>query len=144
MKIYTVLCTRDKKFPKITHDLLKYFLSCKIDVTIIPGASSIFLAYSSFVKSLENEPNNSAIIFCHDDIMIHDSPEDFTKKLTTALGEDNAGFVGVAGTTYLSENATWWDWDLHQMGKHRGRVRHFTESGKPYVTSTSISRNNSL
>jgi len=44
------------------------------------------------------------------------------------------GFVGPAGTTYLSPNAVWWDQDVWKAGLHRGKVSHLDDQGKEYLT----------
>ena len=61
---------------------------------------------------------------CHDDIEILTDPELFIRIIVKSLLDKKTGFVGVAGTTHLSEDAVWWNHRLWQQGKHRGFVYH--------------------
>ena len=63
-------------------------------------------------------------IFCHDDIELREDPVQFVDKLNRILSLPETGFVGPAGTTYLSQNAVWWDQEQWRAGRHRGKVWH--------------------
>ena len=61
---------------------------------------------------------------CHDDIEILTDPEVFKNIIVNTCLKVDTGFIGVAGTTHLSEDAVWWNHQLWQQGKHRGHVYH--------------------
>lgn len=134
MNIYCVLCTRSTdKMTKTTKKLLEFLASCDIETTIMANAKSIFTAYNKAFTHI-NPEDEDIVIFCHDDIEIRDTPEDFKKALRNTLKDPQVGFVGPAGTTYLSKNAVWWDQDIWKMGLHRGLVKHLNAEGKEYDT----------
>lgn len=122
--IYAVICTRDKnKVTTVTNSLIKYFTEAGIKVVVMAKQKSIFSAYASAVKKIDPEKKD-IIIFCHDDIEIKEEPLDFKKTLVDALSGPGVGFVGPAGTTYLGEDAVWWNHENWKKGLHRGRVFH--------------------
>ena len=84
---------------------------------------SIFDAYKQAFDKVNPNPED-LFIFCHDDIEIHEAPEDFVKKIQEETKDDDVGFIGPAGTTDLGTNAVWWDREKWRAGKHRGRVYH--------------------
>ena len=97
------------------------------------GAKSIFRAYkTAFDKA--NLKDDDICIFCHDDVEIRENPADFVKKLQDLCSLPETGFVGPAGTTYLSENAVWWDQSVWRAGLHRGHVYHLDPNGVEYRT----------
>ena len=51
-------------------------------------------------------------------------PQEFINVLIKGSRKENSGFMGPAGTTYLSENAIWWEHELWQKGLHKGFVLH--------------------
>jgi hypothetical protein len=61
---------------------------------------------------------------CHDDIEILTDPEVFKNIIVNTCLKVDTGFIGVAGTTHLTENAVWWNQDIWRQGKHRGHVYH--------------------
>jgi hypothetical protein len=124
MNIYAIICTRDRNNVSPTTDkLLSFLCSCKIGVYLVSGATSIFEAYHGAFEKI-NPNDEDIIIFCHDDIEIRENPEEFLKKLINPALLPETGFIGPAGTTYLSKNAVWWDQECWKAGKHRGRVIH--------------------
>jgi len=120
MQIYAFICTRDKNFKPTTLKLLKYLDRLQINTKLIIGKSSIFDAYHETFNKLTLNPND-IIIFCHDDIEIISSKLSFLEGLGK-LNLPDTGFVGVAGTTHLSENCVWWDIELRKQQLHRGFV----------------------
>lgn len=134
MSIHAIICTRSAKDVTPTTDrLFKYLVSCGITVYIMSGAKSIFKAYkTAFDKA--NLEDDDICIFCHDDVEIRDTPEEFTKKLEALCSLPETGFVGPAGTTYLSPNAVWWDQEVWRAGLHRGKVSHLDQNQREYVT----------
>jgi len=134
MNIHAIVCTRDRSNVSPTTDkLIKYLVSSHIKPCIMSGASSIFSAYQGAFDHLNPEPED-IIIMCHDDIEIREEPEIFVRKLTDALAIDSIGFVGAAGTTFLSADAIWWNKDCWKMGKHRGKVTHIDNNQQEYLT----------
>lgn len=133
MNIYCVFCTRSsEKISKTTQKLLEFMAKCEIKTLVMAGADSIFSAYEKAFNHVK--PNDEDIfIFCHDDIEIREEPKVFKDKLEKALTGD-AGFIGPAGTTRLSENAVWWDHELWKAGFHRGFVIHLDKQNKEYDT----------
>jgi len=134
MKITAIICTRDSKQVTSTTDkLLKFYVSCGIQVLLVSGAKSLFSAYKgAFEKT--NSSDEDIVIFCHDDIEIRESPEIFKNKLQELLNLEETGFVGPAGTAFLGANAVWWDQDVWVAGKHHGKVTHINPQGREYVT----------
>lgn len=134
MNIYCVLCTRSiDKITKTTKQLLDYLAKCEIETRVMAGSKSIFTAYKKAFDHI-NPNSEDIVIFCHDDIQIKADPEDFKKLLSYSLEDESVGFVGPAGTTYLSNNAVWWDHELWKQGFHRGRVKHLDPQGREYET----------
>lgn len=123
MKIYAFICTRDKNLSETTKKLVSYLSSCNIDTKLLVGAKSIFSGYQKALEQTKPK-DDDIIILCHDDIEILSSKEYFAKALSYRLGDPKTGFVGVAGTTLLSEDAIWWNHTIWSQGKHRGLVFH--------------------
>ena len=134
MTIHAIICTRSADTVSQTTDkLFQFFVSCGIKITVMSGAKSIFKAYTGAFERLN--PNDEDIcIFCHDDIELREDPVQFVDKLNRNLSLPETGFVGPAGTTYLSENAVWWDQEQWRAGRHKGKVWHLNEMGAPYAT----------
>lgn len=135
MNIYAVICTRSRDdISPTTDQLLKYFTSVGIQVMLMCGQSSIFRAYKTAFDKVNPDPDD-LFLFCHDDIEIHEAPEDFIEKIKKETEDDDVAFIGPAGTTYLGPNAVWWDHEKWKEGKHRGRVFHVhPEVKKPVDT----------
>ena len=123
MKIYAFICTRDKNLNETTKKLVSYLSSCNVATKVIVGEKSIFSGYKRAFERAKPE-DNDIIILCHDDIEILSSKEHFAASLSHRLGDNRTGFVGVAGTTHLSNDAIWWNHHLWSQGKHRGLVYH--------------------
>jgi len=134
MTVYATICTRSREDVTPTTDkLLSFLAQCDIKICLISGSQSIFEAYEGAYLHINPNPED-ILIFCHDDIEIHHSPEEFLNILKENLDSDEVGFIGPAGTTYLSPNAIWWDHQLWQQGKHRGRVFHYDKHGQVHNT----------
>ena len=123
MKIYSLTCTRSEKATETTSSLLEYFKRGGIESKLLIDESSIFEAYEKGVDSLDASFDD-IIILCHDDIEILTDPKVFTSLLKEKLQKPDTGFVGVAGTTNLTQEAVWWDQANWQAGKHSGYVFH--------------------
>ena len=121
-KKYAVICTRSEDFPPTTQKLIDYYRNAGIEVKVIVGAKSIFQGYQAAYDAIKPRPND-VIIMSHDDIQILMDPEKFHLILDSNL-KDTVGFIGPAGTTYLGEDATWWNHEQWRLGKHRGAVFH--------------------
>lgn len=134
MKINAIICTRDyNNITKTTDKLLKFYVTCEIYVYLMSGAKSLFSAYEVAFQKI-NPADEDIVIFCHDDIEIRETPENFKNKLSDLLNLPETGFVGPAGTAHLGKNAVWWDMDVWSAGKHHGKVLHINPQGHEYVT----------
>tara|TARA_R110000824_G_scaffold161134_2_gene336285 strand:- start:3784 stop:4476 length:693 start_codon:yes stop_codon:yes gene_type:complete len=123
MKIFSLTCTRAGELSNTTTDLLEYFKRCNIQSKLLVDKSSIFTAYDEGIDELHAD-HDDIIILCHDDIRILTDPTVFTTILKEKLTKPDTGFVGVAGTTILSNSGIWWDQEFWQKGKHSGCVIH--------------------
>lgn len=116
-----------------------------VNFNFLVGQSSIFEAYSTIIKSPSID-DEDIVILCHDDIDILTPYNQFPYILKHALYPKSIGFVGVAGTTNLTENAVWWDREQWNLGNHRGFVFHGddhlemvpTHYGHPYNAQVAI------
>ncbi len=124
MNTYAVICTRSREdISPTAHALMNYYSSVGVQTLLMCNQASIFSAYASAFKKVNPDPEDM-FIFCHDDIEVHEAKEDFLDKLKEETEPTDVGFVGPAGTTYLGEDAVWWDHNKWREGKHRGRVFH--------------------
>ena len=122
--IYAIISTRDKNnVTSVTNSLVKYLTDADIRVVLLSKQKSIFSAYKKAVEHISPD-DHDMVMFCHDDIEIKEQPEDFKAIIKDALMSPGAGFVGPAGTTYLGEDAVWWNHENWKKGLHRGRVFH--------------------
>jgi len=134
MKIFAIVCTRSREdITQTTDDLVHFFARCGIQVLLIAGANSIFKAYKGAFEKSQANPED-IIIMCHDDIEIREKPEIFVEKLTTTLDRDMLAFAGPAGTTFLGQDAVWWDQERWKQGLHRGKVTHVDPEKGEYLT----------
>tara|TARA_R110002110_G_scaffold381916_1_gene592846 strand:- start:1767 stop:2450 length:684 start_codon:yes stop_codon:yes gene_type:complete len=129
MKIFAIFCTRNKKIGPVTGELTHTLSSYGINVKILANQNSIFEAYQKGVISCKAS-SQDIIILCHDDIKILSSRQHFLAALSKCKDKDT-GIVGPAGTTYLGENAVWWDQEKWSQGHHRGQVKHRANKGEP-------------
>lgn len=120
MKIYAFICSRDKNFKPTTLKLLKYLDRLQVNTKLIIGKPSIFNAYNDTFLNLKADPDD-IVMFLHDDIEIISSRLSFLEAIGK-LNLPDTGFIGVAGTTLLSENCVWWDLELRKQKFHRGIV----------------------
>ena len=128
--IYAVICTRDaNQITKTFSDLLAFYVECGIKPLVFSGQQSIFSAYKQAVEQIDPDPLDDIIIFCHDDIEIDMTKEQFLYNLREYTMDTEIGFVGPAGTTYLGQDAVWWNHDNWKMGLHRGCVYHVNAQG---------------
>lgn len=125
MKIFAIICTRTRDFSDITDSLIKKLTSYGVTVKVLVNQKSIYKAYERGFASCKAK-SNDIVIFCHDDIEINSSKQEFIGALSVSL-EKNTGIIGPAGTSRLGKNAVWWDQDLWKQGYHRGSVNHNIE-----------------
>jgi hypothetical protein len=121
--IYAFICTRSKNFSNTTNKLSSYLSRAGVKTKFLVGQKSIFSGYSNAFKKF-NVQDNDIVIMCHDDIEILTDPEVFKNIIVNTCLKVDTGFIGVAGTTHLTENAVWWNQDIWRQGKHRGHVYH--------------------
>lgn len=128
IKYHAIICTRNLELKTVTTNLLSYLDRVGVNTKLLVGKKSIFDAYEEGVKLIIKEngtPHDDDIfIFCHDDIQIYNDVEHFKSVLRSYTWADNAGFLGVAGTTLLTQNAVWWDQHVWSQGGHKGYVLH--------------------
>ena len=128
MKIYAIICTRDKNLNPITKSLVDKLSSIPAKVLLMVNQKSIFSGYKKAFDSI-GPKDNDIFILCHDDIEINETPESILKNISL-VNASGYGFAGVAGTTLLGKNAVWWDHDNWGKGLHSGEVYHLND-GKP-------------
>ena len=121
--IYAFICTRSKNFSNTTKKLSSYLSRAGVSTKFLVGQKSIFSGYSNAFKKF-NIQDDDIVIMCHDDIEILTDPDVFKNIIVKTCLQRETGFIGVAGTTHLSEDAVWWNHMLWQQGKHRGHVYH--------------------
>jgi len=121
--IYAFICTRSKNFSNTTNKLSSYLSRAGVKTKFLVGQKSIFDGYSNAFKKF-NVQDNDIVIMCHDDIEILTDPDVFKNIIVNTCLKVDTGFIGVAGTTHLTENAVWWNQDIWRQGKHRGHVYH--------------------
>lgn len=105
-------------------ELTLYLGRAGVQSIILVNQDSIYKGYKKAFDSIESLEDKDICILCHDDIKVFNDPREFLPILIEQLGKVDTGFVGVAGTTHLSPNATWWDQTLWRKGKHSGLVFH--------------------
>ena len=89
-------------------DLSAYLISAGWTPMFLTGYSNIFEAFSEGLKLADVGPKDY-VIMCHDDIDILSKESFFNQNLDSLLGKSDTGFIGVAGTRLLTENAVWWE-----------------------------------
>ena len=130
--IYAFICTRSKELNETTKRLSSYLSRANINTKFLVNQKSIFEGYSKAFKKFDIQ-DNDIVIMCHDDVEILTDPEVFKDIIVNTCLRVDTGFVGVAGTTHLSEDAIWWNQNFWRQGKHRGHVYH----GKDILTADS-------
>jgi len=130
--IYAFICTRSKELNETTKRLSSYLSRANINTKFLVNQKSIFEGYSKAFKKFDIQ-DNDIVIMCHDDIEILTDPEVFKDIIVNTCLKVETGFVGVAGTTFLSKDAVWWNQDNWRQGRHRGHVYH----GKEIMTADS-------
>lgn len=128
MKLFAVMCTRDKDFKPITTKLINTLSSYGVEVKVLVNQQSIFSAYKKGIDGCKAD-NKDIIICCHDDIDIQSSKSQFLSAIAKCVHE-KTGIVGPAGTTSLGEDAVWWNHDKWKEGLHRGEVKHISSDQK--------------
>ena len=129
MRIFAFIPTRSRILSPTAQKLVSYLSSLDIDVKLLINEKSIFEAYEKGFKFL-NADDDDIVIFCHDDIDIIMSPEEFKEELIRATGVKDAGFVGVAGAAKLSKQCVWWQ----PENKLRGFSFHGPSRSEMYPT----------
>jgi GT2 family glycosyltransferase len=126
MKIFAVICTRDKELGTVTSELVHTLSSYGVNIKLLTAQNSIFEAYQKGVDSCSAN-DEDIIILCHDDLQILSTKPQFIASLVKCAYSET-GIVGPAGTTNLGEDAVWWQQGRWQAGFHRGQVKHFIPS----------------
>lgn len=128
--IYAFICTRSKNFSDTTKKLSSYLSRAGISTKFLVGQKSIFGGYSNAFKKF-NVQDDDIVIMCHDDIEILTDPDVFKNIIVQTCLQRKTGFIGVAGTTLLTQDAIWWNQEVWRQGGHRGYVFH----GKDILTA---------
>ena len=128
MRIFALICTRDKNLSPTTRKLTSYLSRCKIEVKLIVGSESIFTGYSKAFEKLNADPDD-IVILCHDDIDILLRDDYFTSLLMNELADPKTGFIGPAGAKVLSSRSVWWDQEQWANGGCGGLAFHGEEFG---------------
>ena len=136
MKLFAIICTRDKDLKPVTSELVHTLSSYGVEVKLLVNQESIFSAYQKGLDKCDAK-DDDIIIFCHDDIKLLDPKTTFIAALAVCC-ENETGIVGPAGTTLLGEDSVWWRQDRWQAGYHRGCVKHVSEGkiNKTYYGSS--------
>jgi GT2 family glycosyltransferase len=133
MKIFSIICTRDKDLSPITSKLVHTLSSYGVSVKLLVNQKSIFEAYKKGLTSCDAKEED-IIIYCHDDLEIKTPYTEFILALAKCTMKET-GIVGPAGTTFLGRDAVWWNQENWQSGYHRGLVSHINkENGEIYGT----------
>ena len=132
MKIYAVICTRSKEFTPITKELVSKLSSLPAKVMVMTNQNSIFSGYKKAFDKI-NPKDNDIFILCHDDIEIFEDSKDILNAIKIANAE-GYGFVGLAGTKLLSEDAVWWNQEIWKKELHSGAVYHINDTSEVYHT----------
>ena len=133
MKIFAIICTRDKSLNPVTSKLIHTLSSYGVNVKVLANQESIFEAYEKGLSLCDAE-DKDIVILCHDDLDIGSTRAEFIAALASCL-EVGAGIVGPAGTTLLGVDAVWWNQERWQAGYHRGSVDHHKkETNQKYTT----------
>lgn len=120
--IYAFICTRSKELTDTAHNLSTYLSDAGVKVKFLVNQKSIFGGYQKALDSSDVK-DDDIVILCHDDIEIMSSKWVFRDCLMQCLAHD-AGFIGVAGTAKLLEDAVWWNGQAWREGHHSGIVWH--------------------
>ena len=135
MKIFAIICTRDKNLGAITQGLINTLSSYGVDIKLLASQNSIFEAYQKGMD-ICGANDDDIVIYCHDDLQILSSHQAFIASLAKCI-EKETGIVGPAGTTHLGKDAVWWDTDRWRRGDHRGQVKHRAPDDSSQVVTTS-------
>jgi GT2 family glycosyltransferase len=115
--ITVVYCTIDPT-PEHTEHLKKSSGVKDIEVIeYINKGESLTKFYNQGLK----EAKNDIVVFCHNDITLN--TKNWGKKLIKHFNDTDYGILGVAGTTDMADNGTWWTDNTKMMGQ----VRHSHE-----------------
>ena len=128
MKIFSIICTRDKNLSPTTKALVGILSSYGVEIKVLANQNSIFEAYEKGLELCNADPKD-IIICCHDDIELKTDKAQFIAALSKCI-EADAGFIGPAGTTNLGIDAVWWNHQRWEGGYHRGLVTHFNPDNK--------------
>ena len=132
MKIYAVICSRDKEFNPVTKELVSKLSSLPARVIVMTNQNSIFSGYKKAFDKI-NPNDNDIFILCHDDIEIFEESKDILNAIKIANAEGH-GFVGLAGTKLLGEDAVWWNQERWKKDLHSGAVYHLNDTSGIYHT----------
>lgn len=135
MKIFSITCTREQKLGAVAKGMIHSLSSYGVSVKFLANQTSIFEAYKKGLDSCDAS-DEDIIILCHDDLQFLSDKAGFIAALSACVKKET-GIIGPAGTTFLGEEAVWWNHERWQAGDHRGQVQHMnTVDGRTQVHST--------
>jgi len=135
MRIFAIICTREANLKPVTKGLVHTLSSYGVNVKLLIDQKSIFSAYQKGLDICKPEPTD-IIIYCHDDIQIFSPRQSFIAALAKCV-EADTGIVGPAGTSFLGEDAVWWNMEKWKKGYHKGAVKHLSRQDPAQVVTTS-------
>ena len=130
MKIYAIICTRDKNLNPVTQKLVHKLSSLPAKVMLMVNQESIFSGYKKAFEKV-NPKDNDIFILCHDDIELAQQPKDIVNAISIVNAE-GYGFAGPAGTKLFDKDAVWWHQERWKKGLHSGEVWHLDKKPKDF------------
>ena len=129
--IYLSLCSRSTNPPSELAGIFSYLEDwpehheTQVAIGIARDSDSIYEGHKKnigYFNPNDRLSDDDIIVFMHDDVEIISTPSEFTRGLKHCL-KPGVGFIGVAGTTHLTDRATWWE------GRSNGETRGFVFQG---------------
>tara|TARA_R110000765_G_scaffold162227_1_gene266986 strand:- start:23 stop:706 length:684 start_codon:yes stop_codon:yes gene_type:complete len=128
MKLFAIICTRNKDLSLTTSTLVNTLSSYGVEVKLLVNQQSIFDAYQKGLEKCDAK-DKDIVICCHDDLAIKSTKSQFLVGISKCAYKET-GIVGVAGTTLLGEDAVWWNQERWKNGLHKGFVIHHNDEHK--------------
>ena len=97
--------------------------------TLNENQFSLATVYNTAMDSVY-EDENAIYVFCHNDIIF--KTQNWGRRLLARFNHSDYGILGIAGTTYFSKTARWWD----DRSKMYGIVEH-SDGTKEWVSEYS-------
>jgi len=85
--------------------LAAFYKTSGWEVRFHENAESMYEVYRTGCQNIKPD---DYVIFCHDDIEILMTPKQFNSLIHTKLSKPKAGFLGVAGSAYITSKINWY------------------------------------